>query len=389
MVRCIGELYVDNKNITLEESMKVGINLLVLKQYSGIACFAENILEQLFELEAVFYVYYTDELPFAFHDIKSNVILCKVNTSFSKVLYQQLSFPFRVLRDELDVLVCFTPIHPIILAKKNMIFMYDCAYHNFPENASGFFRLCLIKIMYWCGIRFSQKVVSVSNSAAREIESRYSLEPSSVDVVYGALPNLPMVQFDFIADTLGKYNLTEEGYIFSIGNGMRHKNIYRTIEAFGLLRSNNTIVTKLVIAGKMTEKIQSEVNRIIAELALQDYVKTIGYVSQEEKVALIKSSIGFSFVSLYEGFGLPILEAQSLGVPVITANQSAMPEIAGDAAILVDPYDINSIAQGMKALVELTSAEKKRATYRVKNNLNRFSWQGSATVLMDILKRSI
>ena len=139
----------------------------------------------------------------------------------------------------------------------------------------------------------------------------------------------------------------------------------------------------------MTEKIQSEVNQIIAELALQDYVKTIGYVSQEEKVALIKSSIGFSFVSLYEGFGLPILEAQSLGVPVITANQSAMPEIAGDAAILVDPYDINSIAQGMKSLVELTSAEKKIATYRVKNNLNRFSWQGSATVLMDILKRSI
>lgn len=172
-------------------------------------------------------------------------------------------------------------------------------------------------------------------------------------------------------------------YLLYIGNRRFHKNVNRLIEAFALARVAPEI--HLVVSGRM----DATLARLIAGRHLENRVICAGNISEEELPAYYRGAVGLVFPSLYEGFGLPPLEAMACGTPVLTSNTSSLPEVVGDAAILIDPYDVQAIAKGMELLVEDTERRNKIIPAGLLQ-ARKFTWKATATrafsVLVDVLE---
>ena len=175
-------------------------------------------------------------------------------------------------------------------------------------------------------------------------------------------------------------------YLLFVGRLETRKNIVRIVEAFEFLKEQYHIPHELVLAGKPGygyEKIRLR----ILESRFRDEIREVGYVNEEEKWKLLNGADVFLFPTLYEGFGIPILEAQSVEAPVVTSVTSSLPEVAGEGAIFVDPLRMESIAEGVQKLLvesEIRSGIIKRGTH----NVSRFSWMSCAKNIARILVHS-
>jgi glycosyltransferase involved in cell wall biosynthesis len=171
-----------------------------------------------------------------------------------------------------------------------------------------------------------------------------------------------------------RYQLDQQ-FVLYVGNIRPHKNLERLIDAFDRLRRSGFEHLRLLIIGDEISKYPA-LRRAVHGHKLHKYVRFLGFVPIETLAVLYRLADVFVFPSLYEGFGLPPLEAMASGAPVVTSNVSSLPEVVGDAALLVDPYDPESIAEGMRRV--LTDADL-RATLRARGlaQVQQYSWQQS------------
>lgn len=182
-----------------------------------------------------------------------------------------------------------------------------------------------------------------------------------------------------------KYGLPEQ-FILFVGNTNPRKNLDRMIKAFDLMKSRTDTPCRLVIAGGQGWKFDRD--RVLEGIEHRDDVLFTGFVPDEDMPALYSASALLAFVTLYEGFGIPVLEAQQCGVPVLTSNTSSLPEVGGDGALYVDPYDIEDICKGMQRILE----DEELAQQLVMNgyeNAKRFSWEKSAQLLDKIIEKEV
>jgi alpha-1,3-rhamnosyl/mannosyltransferase len=167
-----------------------------------------------------------------------------------------------------------------------------------------------------------------------------------------------------VASLLARWGLQPQDYILSIATLEPRKNIARLVRAFELLAAS-TPGLRLVLAGGHGWR-TGKILRRIERSAVRDRIIMTGFVSDTERAALLAGCAAFAYVSLYEGYGLPVVEAMVAGAPVVTSNVSSLPEAAGGAAILVDPYDPSAIAQGLRAALEraaeLSDAGRQRVS---------------------------
>jgi glycosyltransferase involved in cell wall biosynthesis len=207
----------------------------------------------------------------------------------------------------------------------------------------------------------SDVIIAVSAFTARQVEQLLRVEPSRIRVIpHGARP----------VPTLSR-TISRERIILSVGAIQRRKNIVRLIEAF----EQTAPEWRLVLAGSFGFDSQEALHRIERSSRKRD-IQVLGYVSDSELEDLYQRASLLAFPSLDEGFGMPILDAMARGVPVLTSNISAMPEVSGDAALLVDPTDVNAIADGLRRLSsdsELRDTLMRRGLVRAKE----FTWEKS------------
>jgi glycosyltransferase involved in cell wall biosynthesis len=164
-------------------------------------------------------------------------------------------------------------------------------------------------------------------------------------------------------------------FVLYVGNIKPHKNLVRLIEAFSALRSGGLDDVKLLIIGDEISKLPA-LRRAVHQYKLHKHVRFLGYVDDETLSILYRLAAVFVFPSLYEGFGLPPLEAMACGTPVVTSNLSSLPEVTGGAAILVDPYDVESIVDGIRRVLDDPAlAAEMRLKGRVR--ARQFSWEES------------
>ena len=178
-----------------------------------------------------------------------------------------------------------------------------------------------------------------------------------------------------------RYQLNDP-FILYAGNIKPHKNLERLIEAFHMLRKGRLEHVKLLIIGDEISK-YATLRRAVHKYKLHKHVRFFGFVPDETLAALYRLAGVFVFPSLYEGFGLPPLEAMASGTPVVTSNLSSLPEVVGDAALLIDPYNPEAIADAMqRALLEpgLREELRRRGLLRVKE----FSWDRSIRRVREI-----
>ena len=295
-------------------------------------------------------------------------------------LWTLLGLSAEMLRAAPDVL--FVPAHvlPLVHPRRSVVTVHDLGYHYFPEAHARAQRAYLA----WStrdAVRHASRLIAVSQATKDDLVRLYGADAQRVDVVHHGVDRAQGTgdrgQFELLRARLQ----LPERYILSIGTIQPRKNYGRLIEAFSSL---DCAGVGLVIAGKAGW----QAGPIVAQ-AQRAGVILAGHVSEDEKVALLAHASVFALPSLYEGFGMPILEAQAAGVPVVTSNTSSCPEVAGGAAeaagaLLVDPLDTRAIAAALKqALADESLRNQLRA--RANANVARFSWEKCARQTLDVL----
>jgi glycosyltransferase involved in cell wall biosynthesis len=204
-----------------------------------------------------------------------------------------------------------------------------------------------------------------------------------VEVIHNALDERLALPPDAaeLARVRDRYQLGEP-FILYAGNIKPHKNVDRLIEAYSILRRRGTVQAKLLIIGDEVSKFPN-LRRLVHRFQLHQHVRFFGFVSDDMLAVLYRLASVFVFPSLYEGFGLPPLEAMAAGTPVITSNVSSLPEVVGDAAVLIDPMDAGALADAMARVLgdpELRAGLIARGHERVK----MFSWERSVMRVREV-----
>lgn len=228
----------------------------------------------------------------------------------------------------------------------------------------------------------SQGIICVSEYTKQDIVKNYQLDPDSINVVYnGYAQDLFYPQAD--PTILQQYGLDK--YLLYVGDMRFYKNLARCLEAFDSLPLKDY---QFVITGKKDSFFYPEIERQTAKLAAQDRIIFLDYVPSQTLPILYSMAQALVFASLYEGFGLPVLEAMACGCPVITSKVTSIPEVGGDSVLYVDPYSVDSIAQGMYQILtnpELSTNLRHQGLARAK----LFSWERTAEGVCQVLENCL
>lgn len=264
--------------------------------------------------------------------------------------------------------------------------IHDLNFEHYPEDLPGWARRYLCK---WFP-RFAKKadrIVTVSNYSKKDIVETYGVNPDKIDVAHnGAAPHFRPATDEEKTTTL-KQLTGGQPYFVYIGALHPRKNVGRLIEAFDQFKKATSSAMKLVIIG---EKLlaNSQMEKTFSQMAHSSDVIFTGRQTSEEINSILGAAYALTYVSYFEGFGIPIAEAFRCGIPVIAGNKTSLPEVAGDAALLVDPFDVDAIAKAMEELAgnpelhaDLTKKSMERAPV--------FNWDKTAEGLWQSVERLI
>jgi glycosyltransferase involved in cell wall biosynthesis len=369
--------------------MRIGIDLSIMHSYEGTQIFAENLVLALVKFYPAqsFIVYKPigflpelDKLPQTFPNLKI-IILPRVKSGTARLFRQQFQMPFKIAFAKIDVVVSFSPFFSWLAPVKKISTFYDSAYLTFQEFTNPLFKFYLTGSIFMAKL-LCARVLTSSEFSKEGLIKEFGFKPKKIQTIFGGSPALPKVTSSEIQSVKRRFNL--DNYFINIGITRPRKNLERLLLAFKSIADKGRI--NLVLVGKI-DKTYLDVAAQITKLKLTNRVIQTGFLDNREKVALLSGARALVYPSLYEGFGLPVLEAQSLGMPVLTSKTSSLPEIAGDAAIFVDPFSVADLSQ---ALEQLTFNDELCAQLKEKglNNIRRFSWGKSAALLMEAVESS-
>ncbi len=364
--------------------MKIGINAsFARKAGSGIGEVTLNYLRTLGQKNNSdeFTLYLEEDLIL---DLPSNFTkkvflpFYKRDDLIRKIIWEKFLLPKRIREDKCETFISLYQC-PTILPKniKHTMVVHDIIPELFPEYVNNW-----RKKYYWRltkrAIKKADKIIAVSQNTKDDLANHFKINENKIAVKYIDVdPIYKKEVTDLDAQTvLNKYELTS-GYIY-VGGGLdKRKNIDILIYAYKLLLDKDKNIPDLVISGKLMPELAPliiDVEKIIKELKIENKVKILGFVAQENLPAMYKNAGLFVYPSLYEGFGLPLLEAMSVGTAVATSDNSSLDEVGGDSTVLFDPKNKEDIAQKIEEILnnkELREINIAKAKERAKN----FSWE--------------
>ena len=314
------------------------------------------------------------------HAANAEVIAVRPGNSLARVPF---SLPFQVWRRRAELLHVNYVLPPVCPCQ-GVVTVHDLSYDLFPEDAPPRDRLVLGPLLP-LSLRHAAAVIAVSQNTQRDLLRRFPDVADRVTVIYEACPD-GMRQVNDVAqlDQVRQVYGLRHPYILAVGNLQPRKNLVRLVEAFAMLRADGP-ARQLVVVGQGRWR-QSDVMSTVRRLGLQEEVIFTGFVPAEDLPALYSAAAVFAYPSLYEGFGLPLLEAMTCGTPVVASKSSSMPEVAGDAALLVDPRDVGALAAALGSVlsrpdlaVELRGRSRARAS--------EFTWEKAARATLALYER--
>lgn len=379
------------------EPLHIFVNATVTSQQekSGVATFATNLLKAMKELPAdncydVMTIYDPDlaclkspcfsvrSFPAIFHQLPLKFSwLCWYIWQYTGLNRQlglikpdvYLSFDFNLPSYNKCTKACMVyDLTPLLL---------EDAY---PEHFRVRFRLQVAD-----AVKNADRIITISQSAKKDIMAYFNAEPGRIEVIYPGFDNhIYKAEKNIKADKMVlERNGIVHPYILFLGAFEPKKNIPRLIEAFEKVKKNGSVPHRLVLGGKRSWH-DKEVFDKIAGSPFRNEIDYIGYVPYPDLPALMRNADLFVFPSLNEGFGMPVLEAMACGTPVITSRISSLPEVAGDAGILVDPYDTDDMAEAMYRIV-VDGSKREQMRCKGLERSGQFSWRRSAELVLSVL----
>lgn len=364
--------------------MRIFIDARMIIDYlTGIGRYSYNLIDELSRIDRTnqYILLVNDSSLASFIRDKSNFKLEIIKAKPMSIL-EQFVIPSVLKRKKADLFHAPSFVIPLKLPCRSVITLHDLTHMVFPKEFRGivqFYYQFIVKP----AIKKAEVVITDSENSKKDIITLLNIPRKKVRVTYLAVDTKmkPVEKsVDILRKIKTKYNINKK-FILYHGNKKAHKNVLRLIEAFHKLCVERRLDYLLVITGKREIKSRetdfSQIEREVKRFGLDNKVIYTGYISEEDLPLLYNASDLFVYPSLYEGFGLPVLEAMACGIPVVTSNTSSLPEIVGDAGMLVNPYDVNAITGAIyKALTnsELRDQMSKKGLARAK----RFSWEKCA-----------
>ena len=303
---------------------------------------------------------------------------------------EQIWIPLSLVRERVHLLHEPHYVLPPAIRCRSVVTIHDCIHLMFPQYLPGKLAHAYARTSMWSAVRKSDRILTVSEASKRDILRFFDIRADKVVVIYNAIDERFLAPADEERmDLIRQRYQLDHPFLLYVGNIKPHKNLERLIDAFGRARAGGLSDLRLVIIGDEISKYPA-LRQAVHRHRLDKYVRFLGFQPYDTLAAFYRLARAFVFPSLYEGFGLPPLEAMACGTPVVTSNVSSLPEIAGTAALLVDPYEPASIAEGITRAV---SDERVRADL-IARGLARardFSWAQSVAAIhgiyMDVLDR--
>lgn len=368
-----------------DQNLKVGIDITPILYNRGVSRYTSNIIRALSKLDDI-------DLRFFGSSFRSHKNLRDIARDLSAETKNKnkpslLSFPpsflsrmwygvgrlhIESLMPKVDVFHAWEEFIPPTYTTPMVATIHDLSPLKFPQMAHPSTRERHTQA-YKRLKAYHSHVIAVSEQTKRDCLEVLDLDPSRVHVIPEALPLESMVESKFLLsqEQLVKFGINKP-YILWIGTQEPRKNLRRVVQAWQQFSKE----VDLVIGGVVG----------FDGIKPQQGIKLLGYVSPAELGSLYKHASVFVFPSLYEGFGLPILESFYYGCPVVTSNNSGMLEVGDDAVILVDPYSVDAIAQGIGDALQ-TGRSKQRVS-SMKKRLNSFSWEKSAQLTLSVYRKA-
>jgi len=291
-------------------------------------------------------------------------------------LREQIHVPWVLHRERPDVFHAPHYVLPPAIRCRSVVTIHDCIHLMFPQYLPNKAAYAYARASMWAAVKRSSRILTVSEASKRDILHFFNVAPEKIEVVYNAIDDHFWLTppEEEVARVRERYQLDHQ-FVLYVGNIKPHKNLVRLIDAFDELRRTGLEDLKLLIIGDEISKLPA-LRRAVHRHKLHKHVRFLGFVSDGTLRILYRLASVFVFPSLYEGFGLPPLEAMASGTPVVTSNQSSLPEVTGDAAVLVDPYDVDSLVDGIRRVLTdpALAAELRR---RGPERAREFSWAHS------------
>ncbi|NUM25302.1 MAG: glycosyltransferase family 4 protein [Candidatus Buchananbacteria bacterium] len=372
--------------------MKIGVDVrcLMEKQYSGISEYTYNLLKALFKIdqENQYFLFYNSSKPVKMPEFDSPRVFYKAFNYPNKLFNLSLRF---LKIAEIDKLVGGVDVFLIPsflfsnLSKdcRKILIVHDLSFELYPE----FFTF---KKQLWHHLieprritNTADSIIAISENTKQDVVKIYQTPPEKIDVIYNGISDMffePITDND-ISRVKKKYDLPDE-YIFSLGNLEPRKNVESLLKAFNLLENKSI---QLVIAGGQAWKYQ-KIYQIWQKSAKKNQIKFIGYVDAKDRAALYHLAKVFVYPSIYEGFGLPPIEAMACGTPVISSFTSSLVESVNDAGLLIDPQNYNELA---KTIDQYLADSRLQEILKTKGleYAKQFNWANTAKAVLAVLNR--
>lgn len=370
--------------------MKIGINARIFDniQLTGIArsvmedmkIWADNYKENDYYLFTHKPIHLGFELPPNWH------IVCKPLIINKGILWDEFMLPYLIKREDIDVFWGTNFSLPRrIKGVRYYVSVYDLAafkINGITERKNKIKLILTLKI----ACKRADKIIVISEATASDLKEVFHIGNDKVVVSYcGGLPsNYQKCKFN--DEQVNRSIMILENYFLFISTIEPRKNVETIIHAFEKFINNTNSDMKLILAGKIGW-LCDDILKAVNTSPYKERIIMPGFISDEDKSYLLTHATAFVFPSLYEGFGIPILEAFEYGIPVITANNSALPEVAGNAAFYInDVFDSYSLSIQLAKVVNLHEEKKSELRLIMKERLSMFSWEKNAKEIMNLFE---
>jgi glycosyltransferase involved in cell wall biosynthesis len=356
--------------------MRIAIDARKLHDF-GIGTYIRNVLGGLARLDthSEYVVLCRPEDADTLNELGPN-FRATVETARPYSVAEQVSIPLSLARERAHLVHEPHYVLPVATRCRSVVTIHDCIHLMFPEYLPGKLAYVYARASMWSAVKKADRILTVSEASKRDILHFFDVAPEKVNVIYNAIDErfLGPPDEERMELVRQRYQL-DHPFVLYVGNIKPHKNLERLLHAFAHVRADGLEELRLVIIGDELSK-YPPLRQAVHRHRLEKYVRFFGFQPYDTLAAFYRLARAFVFPSLYEGFGLPPLEAMACGTPVITSDVSSLPEVAGGAALLVDPRDRLSIADAIYRAVTDDTLRKQLITKGLAR-AHQFSWRDS------------
>jgi glycosyltransferase involved in cell wall biosynthesis len=353
--------------------LKIAIDLSITKiNQAGTAVYAASLIEALQQTDhrnqyQIFAVNQTRTMG------QRKTLGSRTKVVYHDMIWHHVILPLKARRAGADLLFMPANTTPLFTPCPTVVAIHDVMPVTRPQNFTFWFRN-YARVFMPLSARRSAVILTSSTHSKQDIVECFDVPPEKVVVTHlAANSKFRPISAEAVAAIKQKYGLDQ--FILVVGTLEPRKNIVRLIQAYALLRAAGVTIPLVHVGsrGWLYDEVFGEVER----LGLEGSVRFLGRASLDDLVALYNAATVFVYPSLYEGFGIPVLEAMSCGCPTITSNLSSLPEVIGDAGIMIDPYNVEQIAEELKRVLEDHGLAEDMLV-RGLSRANLFSWERCA-----------